>query len=459
MRDNRPIGQAPSSRTDFMRVIPLGRGTARRAILVARNWVLALLLLSSAAPARSDQPATGLCAQAGKIAGELAEISGLKLHRSVPCDFISKEKVNEFLKKRVKDVSSPEELRAEELTLKKFGLVPPDFKLADTTVDLLTEQAAAFYDYDKRKLFITETTSSENQEPVLAHELSHAIADQNFNLSRYVRQGRKSDDGATARLAVMEGQATWLMSEYLARKLGQSLRNSPALATMMSRVTEGSGQFPVFDQAPLYLRLTLVFPYTEGMLFQNEILAREGDQGFAEVFRHPPITTQQIIHPEKYFDHIDPTSPELPDPHLPPGYKALVGGALGELDHAVLLEQFAGKPRAEEIAPHWRGSNFELRERKKDASLVLLYAVEWDSETVARAYFSAYRQVLEKKWKKMHIASEAPDLITGTGDDGRFELRRQGAVVTSVEGLPPITSARQASRAITADRFWRALMP
>ena len=406
-----------------------------------KSGLIVLFLLGAAAPARSEQPASGLCAQAGKIAGELAQISGWKLHHPVPCDFISKEKVNEFLKKRVKDVSSPEELRAEELTLKKFGLVPPDFKLADTTVDLLTEQAAAFYDYDKKKLFITDTTSSENQEPVLAHELSHAIADQNFNLARYIRQGRKSDDGAAARLAVMEGQATWLMSEYLARKLGQSLRNSPDLARMMSRVTEGAGQFPVFDQAPLYLRLTLVFPYTVGMMFQNEVLAHDGDEGFAEVFRHPPTTTQQIIHPEKYFAHTDPNSPELPDPRLPSGYKPLVGGTLGELDHAVLLEQFAGKSRAEEIAPHWRGSNFELRERKKDASLVLLYAVAWDSQEIARAYFLAYRRALEKKWKTMRIASEEPDLLTGTGDDGRFELRRQGAIVTSMEGLPPVTLA------------------
>jgi hypothetical protein len=116
---------------------------------------------------------------------------------------------------------------------------------------------------------------------------------------------------------------------------------------------------------------------------------------------------------------------------------------LGELDHAVLLEQFAGKERSEEIAPHWRGSNFELRERKKDASLVLLYAVEWDSEGVARSYFDAYRQALEKKWKKILIASEAPDLITGSGDDGRFELRRQGTIVTSMEGLPLAPAAKQ----------------
>jgi len=373
---------------------------------------------------------------AGNIAKELAAISRLKLHHPVPCDFISKEKVNEFLKKRVKEVSSPEEIRAQELVLKKFGLVPPDFNLADTTIDLLTEQAAAFYDYDKKKLFITETTSPETQEPILAHELSHAIADQNFNLSRFIRQGRKSDDGSTARLAVMEGQATWLMSEYLARRLGQSLRNSPSLANTMSRLAESSGQFPVFDMAPLYLRRTLVFPYTEGMLFQNAVVSRDGDSGFEEVFRHAPESTQQVIHPQEYFEHVVPTFPALPEPHLPSGYKVLVGGSMGELDHQVLLEQFAGKPRADEIAPHWRGSLYELRENRKAERVVLLYAAEWDSEDAARRYFDAYRQALHAKWKQMEVTEDTPDRIAGVGDDGRFETRRSGAVVTSMEGLP-----------------------
>jgi hypothetical protein len=402
-------------------------------------WAAALWLGGAVYPhnivAQSNRAAE-VCGQAGKIASELSEIAGLKLYHAVPCDFISKEKVNEFLKKRVKQVSSPEELRAEELTLKKFGLVPPDFKLADTTVNLLTEQAAAFYDYDKKKLFITETTATDTQEPVLAHELSHAIADQNFNLAKYIRQGRKSDDGATARLAVMEGQANWLMSEYLARKLGQSLKTSPELAKLMSRVSDTGGQFPVFDQAPLYLRVTLVFPYTEGMLFQNQVIQRDGNEGFAEVFRRAPLSTQQILHPEKYFENAEPSSPDLPDPHLPSGYKSLVGGTMGELDHEVLIEQFAGKSQAAEIAPHWRGSSFELRENKKESRLVLLYAVAWDSAAAAESYFAVYRQALAKKWKKMQITSETSDCLMGNGDDGRFELRRKGATVTSVEGLP-----------------------
>jgi len=395
------------------------------------------VLFALPAFAQHDSRARDLCAQIQPIAQELTRISGMPLKHPVPCDFITKDKVNAFLENRVKDVAKPEEVRAEELTLKKFGLVPPDFNLARNTVDLLTEQAAAFYDYDKKKLFITDSTPSDTREPVLAHELAHALADQNYNLARFIRQGRKSDDGSTARLAVMEGQATWLMSEFLARKTGQSLKDSPSLVAMMSSVSEsGGGQYPVYDNSPLYLRLSLVFPYTKGMLFQNALFDRDHQYGFAEVFLKPPISTQQIIHPEKYFGGVKPTEPDLPDPHLPKGYKSLVGGTLGELEHSVMLEQYSGKDAAADLAPHWRGSTFDLVENKKAGRVVLLYAVEWDTEEAARKYFAAYRTQLQKKWKQFHATSETEDAIDGTGDDGHFQLRRKGAVVTSIEGLP-----------------------
>jgi hypothetical protein len=396
-----------------------------------------ILLAAALAPAQPGDSAK-LCAQIPPLAEQLAKVSGMPLRHPVPCAFITKEKIKEFLNKRVKEVTKPADLRAEELTLKKFGLVPPDFDLARSTIDLLTEQAAAFYDYDKKKLFITDTTSAETQEPVLAHEIAHAIADQHYNLAKFIKAGRKSDDGATARLAVMEGQATWLMSELLARKMGQSLKDSPALLAMMSGATEaGAGQFPVFDKSPLYLRLSLVFPYTKGMLFQNAVFDRDGQKGFAGVFLTPPVSTQQILHPDKYFSGVKPTQPELPQAHLPKGYKSLVGGSLGELEHVIMLEQYSGKERAAEIAPHWRGCTFELQENKQAARVVLLYAAEWDTEDAARLYFAAYRRQLEKKWKQMTVATETDDAVTGTGDDGRFELRRKGATVTSVEGLPP----------------------
>jgi hypothetical protein len=404
------------------------------------NRGLAALFLVAAAVAWAQTPSAqeSVCAQVPAITRQLTEISGLRLKHPVPCHFISKDEVNQFLKKRIKEAASPEEIRAEELTLKKFGLVPADYDLAKNTIDLLTEQAAAFYDFDRKKLFITETTPFETQEPVLAHELSHALADQNFDLARYTRQGRKSDDGSTARLAVMEGQATWLMSEYLARRNGTSLKDNREMANAMSGMTDSSGgQYPVFENAPLYLRETLIFPYTKGMLFQQAVFERDGQSSFAEVFRKAPVSTQQILHPERYFSGAQPTDPQLPDPHLGHGYKALIGGSLGELEHGIMLRQYSGQKTADRLAPHWRGCNFELRENKKAGRAVLLYVVEWDGADAAQGYFDAYRDLLQKKWKKMEISSRSADSVIGSGDDGRFELRRSGTLVTSVEGLEP----------------------
>jgi hypothetical protein len=399
------------------------------------------LLLAACAVAcawAADDRGLAVCREVPDIARELTAISGLELRRPVPCDFMSKDKVNEYLKKKMKHGDTHEQIRADELTLKKFGLVPQDFDLSSSTVDLLTEQAAAFYDYDRKKLFITDSTASDSEEPVLAHELSHALADQKFDLGKFMRKGRDSDDGSAARLAVMEGQATWLMSEYMAHKSGRSLADSPELVRAMSDVSDsGGGQYPVFESEPLYLRLTLVFPYTKGMLFQNAVFERDGKDGFAEVFKRSPVSTAQILHPQLYFDDVTPHDPDLPEPHLPRGYKPLVGGSLGELDTSVLLEQYLGKERAAEISPHWRGSAFELRENKKAGRVVLLYAAEWDSEESARLYLTAYREVLAKKWKRMTVASESDGAVTGEGDDGRFELRRNGKVVTSIEGRDP----------------------
>ncbi|HUA58669.1 MAG TPA: hypothetical protein VML19_07950 [Verrucomicrobiae bacterium] len=411
------------------------------AVRLRRVCTILLALLAAASPVLS-QPAVGsrdLCSQVPAIAQTLTKISGMKLLHPVPCAFITKEKINQFLKQRVHEDENPEDIRDEELVLKRFGFVPQDYNLADSTVDLLTEQAAAFYDYNKKKLFITETTPSDTQDMVLAHELSHALADQSFHLARYIRQGRKSDDGSTARLAVMEGQATWLMSEYLAEKAGKSLKDTPEMVAMMASDTEnsGSGDYPVFENAPLYLRQTLVFPYTKGMLFQNAVLQRDGEDGFAEVFRRAPVSTQQILHPEKYFAKVDPTDPELPNPHLPSSYKPLIGGSLGELEHTILLEQYAGKETAHDLAPHWRGCNFEMREDRKAKRDVLLYAVEWDSAENARQYFAAYRKALEKRWKSFKVASETRDSVSGDGDFGGFELKLNGTIVTSVEGFPP----------------------
>ena len=234
----------------------------------------------------------------GGILQDLHDITGFKIKHRVPAEIITRDKVKEFLQQRMKEASSPEDIRVEALTLKKFGLVPQDFDLAKNTVDLLTEQAAAFYDFHRKRMFITDWTPSATREPALVHELGHALADQNVNLDKFIKQGQKSDDGSMARLAVMEGQASWLMAEYLARKAGQSLATSPALLdTMAHSIESGASEFPVFESEPLYLRETLTFPYSQGLLFQNAVYQRMKQKAFEEVFRKPPVSTQQILHP------------------------------------------------------------------------------------------------------------------------------------------------------------------
>jgi hypothetical protein len=406
-----------------------------------RRRVLALLLLALVAAAAAAQTAAErdqsreIFNEIGGILRDLRDITGFKIHHSVPAEIISRDKVKAFLEKRMKETATPEEVRVEELTLKKFGLVPQDFDLAKNTVDLLTEQAAAFYDFNRKKLFITDWTPSATREPALVHELGHALADQNVSLDKFIKQGRKSDDGSLARLAVMEGQASWLMAEYLARKAGQSLATSPALLDAMARSVEtGAGEFPVFEGEPLYLRQTLVFPYTKGLLFQNAVYARMGKSAFEEVFRHAPLSTQQILHPDTYFSYLIPTHPALPQPPEAHGYKRIADGNVGELDHSILLEQYIGHEDSAAVSPHWRGGNYALLERRAAARVVLLYASEWDDAAAARRYFGLYRALLGKKWKRLEIKSESDDSVAGLGDDGYFLLQLTGSVVTSVEG-------------------------
>ena len=170
---------------------------------------------------------------------------------------------------------------------------------------------------------------------------------------------------------------------------------------MMSGATEGgAGQYPVFDKAPLYLRLTLIFPYTKGMLFQNAVFDRDGTE---RIRRGLPASRRSRRSRSSIrrstLAASSPLNPNFPSHDLPKGYKSLVGGSLGELEHTIMLEQYSGKERAAEIAPHWRGCAFELLENKKDGRIVLLYAAEWDSEDAARQYFAAYRRQLSQKWK------------------------------------------------------------
>jgi hypothetical protein len=383
------------------------------------------------------------------IMAELSKLTGLAQLKKVEYARIGKGEVKQFLEERVKEAVKPEEIRAEELVLRKFGFVPADFDLKKTMIELLSEQAAAFYDYRKKKLFLIDSSADFVQHSALVHELAHALADQHFHLERFVDTAAKEDDSSLARLAVMEGQATWLMSEYLTQRTGQSLRDSPLLLKLMSRATEvASGQYPVFDRAPLYLRETLLFPYAQGLLFQHAVIEKLDKAGFAEVFRRPPSSTQQILHPEKYFDGVKPARPPLPKVENSRVWRTFTEGDLGELDHAILLKQYAGQEESAGLSPAWRGGYYRLLERKADKRLALAYASEWADEAAAERFFELYKKVLKGKWKTFDVESETGSALAGRGDDGHFLVLREGSRVSSLEGMSEPQRAPAAADAL-----------
>jgi hypothetical protein len=397
--------------------------------------VVSLLLLAIAPwVAVAQIPNAGI----DEAVAELSDITGWKPLKKVRHDTMDRAGLKRYLEERVKEDIKPEEIRAEEIALKKIGLVPQDFNLARTMVDLLTEQAAAFYDYRKKKLFLMDGGDPAAQAMVVFHELAHALADQRYDLNRFIKKG-KSDDSSLARMAVMEGQATWLMMEHISRKAGGSLKDMPpAILDMANRNSDAmSGQFPVLAAAPLYIRASLLFPYSEGLRFNHIVLQKQGQAGFAKVFAEPPVSSHQVLHPEAYFANTRPLDVRLPKLQDEKDWRTLTSGTLGEFDHAVLIEQYSSKEQASSIAAHWRGSSAAVVEHKRDKRPVLLYASEWSSPEQARKMFDAYRTVLKGKWKKMTIATENASSLTGVGDDGEFRLSLEGTRVSSIEGLAP----------------------
>jgi hypothetical protein len=399
------------------------------------SLALALSLAFSIAKAHSKHKPDPVFAQITSIVQKLSEISGLSQEHPVAYGRMTKAQLRHFLAKRIKRTLKPEEIRADELALKMFGLVPRDFNLKKSTIELLTEQAAAFYDYDEKKLFLLSGSDFEDETTTLAHELSHALADQHFDLDHFMDEAPTNDDENLAHTAVVEGQASWLMIAYNLTQEGQPADPTPEMLKSIENSDQDSmSDFPVLKGSPLYIQQSLLFPYAEGTAFFDAVYRKMGKRSFTEVFSEAPVDTSQIIHPERYFAHQRPVMPDLTK--LPAGMKdEITEGSVGEFDHQMLLRQYVSEKVAAELAPHLKGGQFKIYAQGRAKRPVLSYASGWDSKQQAKAFFKAYERVLQKKWTECSISSHTDDLFAGTGDNGYFITRLSGTTVSSVEGI------------------------
>lgn len=393
-----------------------------------------LCLLVAASEKAAKDPVFG---QIASIVNSLSEISGLPEKHPVPYGRMDKAHLRRFLAKRIKKSIKPQEIRADELALKMFGLVPQDFDLKESTIDLLAEQAAAFYDYDTKKLYLLEPASSDEETTTLAHELAHALADQHFDLNRFMDEVPSNDDEDLAHTAVVEGQASWLMIAYDLEQAGNPPAPTPEmLKSILDSSQDPSNDYPVLKKSPLYIQQSLLFPYTEGALFFNAVFKKMGKEAFSEVFEDPPVDSAQVIHPEKYFLHIAPLRPPLPKLDFAGGGQEIAEGTVGEFDHEMLIRQYVGDAEARALSPHLLGGDFRIVAAGKRHTPVLEYASAWDLPEHASQFFLAYKKILRAKWTHCNvIASEDSTVFAGSGDNGLFVLRLGGNRVTSIEGL------------------------
>jgi hypothetical protein len=353
---------------------------------------------------------------------ETSRLTGLAVKRQVPAAIMSKAELERYLAKRMKEDVDPKALAIEEIVLKRLGFAPADFRLRETTLALLNEQAAAFYDFSARKLYIIDATSSDMGPELLIHELGHALQDQHFGLRKFLKAAGEDDDGALARMAVMEGQAMWLMAKHVQRSVDS--------------VTPDEGaerEYPILSQVPLYLKESLLFPYEKGLRFQAAV-CQKYDDCISRVFREPPLSSAQILHPDLYFRGVKPELVELPAPPPTHKWKAKAHGNLGEFDFELLLRTHRVPARG--LTDKWRGGGYRLLEEKKSKNLLLQHASQWENEAAAEAWFAAYGKVLRAKSKNFSLEQDSASELRGLGDYGPVCMRRAGKRVTVEEGLP-----------------------
>jgi hypothetical protein len=408
--------------------------------------------------------------------------TGLPVKREVKRKLTSRDEVVAYLTNHLND-EDVQRLRRSELVLKKFGLLPREFNLETFMVALLREEVAGYYDPKTKTVNLLDWVPMEEQEPVMAHELTHALQDQLVGLQKWLRRGEKdlgeikkdptpadieNDEMDDAREAVIEGQAQAMMLQYALAPVGRSLTDSPQLVQAMEEETlTGTPGTKVFNDAPIFMKDSLTFPYSYGMEFIVKLLQKGGkEQAFAAVLRNPPHTTRQIMQPETYLsgEKIEPMS--VPDfKHDFKDYRKFDIGAMGEFDVAMLVEQYAGKPLAKQMYPEWRGGYYYAAQPKTEATapLGLLYVSRWSSADAAAEFALIYAQSLKQRYKKaeeigdpssdksamqeksMQGAEGKRDQLKGrqawNTEEGAVVIEEQGNTVLVSESLDAATTA------------------
>ncbi len=409
----------------------------------------------------SPQEAKELFRSVDEILQFASQDTDLPIKHKVKRRLTKRDEVQSYVEKSMKDDKDAKRLERSSEVLKKFGLLPRNFDLSNFLVVMLREQVAGYYDVKTKTVNLLNWLDVEQQKPVLAHELTHALQDQSFEIEKWMKGSKDTDDKkdkkdkkddpspsdidndeeSSARQAVVEGQAMVVLLDYSLAPMGKTLLQSPQIVQALEEgMLVGTADTPAFRDAPIFLKEELTFPYRYGLDFTAALLQAGGkEMAFAGAFQNPPKTTREIMEPKTYLAHekLEPVK-RIDMAKDFKGYDAFDIGAMGEFDVDILVEQYAGADVAKQIYPAWRGGYYFAGKPKgeKSAPIGLAYVSRWSSPAKAAEFAAVYAKSLAQRYQKRqgldaegNITESAPPVDSWRTLRGRHAWRTEEGVV------------------------------
>ncbi|HEY3210704.1 MAG TPA: hypothetical protein VGL18_13110 [Actinomycetota bacterium] len=327
----------------------------------------------------SSKKGGGLPRAIAKIADQVQEVRGLSFKRPVSPEPVSRQQMARMLTDSYEENYPKDQAAAEGRALVTMGALPAGTDLYKAVLAFGTSQILGFYDTQTHRLvFQSNKAFSPLARFTLSHELTHALQDQNFGLGRLDRLNRTCrDDRAEAFLSLIEGDA--VVSQIRWARANLSNDEIQQIQSEAARIPPPPASVPRFVQE------VFGFPYDAGQVFVQDILARGGLDALDAALRHPPISTEQVLHPAKY-PKDTPRDVHAPDisARLGKGWKAIDFSDVGEGFLREMFQLELPAPEARQAAAGWDGGQY--RAFGKGARTAVLLTTVWDTGRDAREF-------------------------------------------------------------------------
>lgn len=377
---------------------------------------------------------------------ETSKIRQLSVLRPVKSGAQSRAEIERMIVKNLDEDTTPEELRASGVALKKLGLAPLDFELRPFFIKLLTEQVAGYYDPKTQQFYLADWIDVDGQLTVMSHELTHALQDQYFNLRRFENWPKGDSDAELAAHALIEGDATFTMIAF-------ARRDQSRLRALLKSAEADAGSMEQIEHAPRALRESLLFPYQNGAAWVAELYKRGGWARISQAFTDLPQSTEQILHPEKYFAHEAPVKVSMPDisNRLGANWKRIDYDVNGEWSLYLILDEYLkSEQQSREAAAGWSGDRYAVYENRKTGEVMIAQNSVWDTEKDAQEFFDAYAKRTALRYKDAKVLENSHDdpfefgqQRTWSTSEGTVIMRRVASKVSILEGVPEKTNAAE----------------